>query len=248
MKLNTKLAIAGFAGVVFLCPPSDECANFGFFKGSSSTTFFRLMRIRLCKSEAAAAAEAAGAAASAAAAAGVARFVVAADIVVASGIVEAPGIAVASGTAEERSLEGAWWVLRPVMALATMVAAIMAVATVIRRTKIAVEAVTIVRRLLWWRRLLRRRRLLWWRTVSWRRSGKRCRLSRRRCISRRGRISRRRCRTGRRWACGSPWRWRTSSVILSPIPPTGSASAARNRQDEGTGLARLSATFVSGAA
>ena len=90
------------------------------------------------------AAEAAGAAASAAAvAAGVARFVVA-RFVVASGIVEAPGIAVASGTAEERSLEGASWVLRPVMAPATMVAAILAVAIVIRRTKIAVEAVTMV--------------------------------------------------------------------------------------------------------
>ena len=137
MKLNAKLAIAGFAGVVFFALPAMSAPISGLSKDVVNNVL-SADESPIVQVEAAAAAEAAGAAASAAAvAAGVARFVVAAGIVV------APGIAVA-GTAEERSLEGAWWVLRPVMAPATMVAAILAVATVIRRTKIAVEAVTMV--------------------------------------------------------------------------------------------------------
>ena len=81
----------------------------------------RLMRIRLCKS---------GAAAEAAAPAEAAQFGVVARIAVVSRIVVVPGIA------EERSFEGEW--LQVVLALP------MAVATVIQVIKIAVEAATIV--------------------------------------------------------------------------------------------------------
>jgi hypothetical protein len=114
-----------------------------------SSMLFRLTRIRLCKSEAAAAAEAAGAAASVAAVAAAVAvpFVAAADTVVVQFVVPAivvvSDIAVVSGTAEERSLEGAWWV--PLLATApAIMAAAMAAITVIHRTNIAVEAPTTV--------------------------------------------------------------------------------------------------------
>jgi hypothetical protein len=79
----------------------------------------------------------------AAASAEAARFGAAADIV-ASGIGVVRDIAVVSRIVEERSFEGVLWVWAAIMAVTIMMAAIMAVTTVIQSTNIAEEPVTMV--------------------------------------------------------------------------------------------------------
>src|SRR3954447_199935 len=97
--------------------------------------FFRLMRIRLCKSGAVAVVVAAAEPAVAVSIAA-ARFVAAACIVAVPRIVAAPPIVVVPPIAEARSFEEAWWVLALVL-LAIMAAMAVAVIIAIRTTKIA---------------------------------------------------------------------------------------------------------------
>jgi hypothetical protein len=144
MKLNTKLAIAGFAGVVFFALPAMSAPISGLSKDVVNNVLSadenQIVQVRGGRGGGGRGGGGirggGGGRGGAVRGGGGYRGGV--------GYRGGAGYPVASGTAEERSLEGAWWVLRPVMEPATMVAAIMAVATVIRRTKIAVEAVTMV--------------------------------------------------------------------------------------------------------